>query len=385
MKDGSEREGGWGGGEGSDIITLAFALATSRKHQGPEAVNPLPSHPKGRDNDTHISAHEARSPRMGHDSSWCWRGLPFPVRTASTHAPCARLPRQGTDICAKFSLAACVELRCFRDVASEHAITTARAPNFAPSAPASSATHRSSMSSSRGYYPNSRVPLGTKVVTIADTIARATSESAAGTPCALVTTHPCIKPISSVLEPGRAIALPSGRAVRATIELGAVIGRRVRNISSHEAPDVVSGYVLALNLVAGCVGCPRSCAFACSSGALFDGFTPVSDFVPSRLLSRPADLAISLSIGRGAHAQAGAGVTAQALPGLIEFANATMTLEEGDLLLSGSPIPSFPVKAGDVIEGRLECCGQVLSSFVFAVEGSGAGLGDQGASKQGCD
>lgn len=56
------------------------------------------------------------------------------------------------------------------------------------------------------------------------------------------------------------------------------------------------------------------------------------------------------------------------IPQLIEHVSGIMTLEEGDLLLTGTPAGVGPVKAGDVITAGLEQDGKRLLGLEVGVE-----------------
>lgn len=57
------------------------------------------------------------------------------------------------------------------------------------------------------------------------------------------------------------------------------------------------------------------------------------------------------------------------IPQLIEYVSAVMRLEEGDLILTGTPKGVGPIKPGDVLTGSLNVVGvdKKLTGFRFGV------------------
>jgi len=85
----------------------------------------------------------------------------------------------------------------------------------------------------------------------------------------------------------------------------------------------------------------------------FDTFTPVGQFIPRSAVPDPHNLNLWLKIN-GQYKQNGTTSDMMfRIPKLIEHVSSIMTLEEGDLLLTGTPSGVGPVTPGDDVTGGL--------------------------------
>ncbi|EIN04431.1 hypothetical protein PUNSTDRAFT_55476 [Punctularia strigosozonata HHB-11173 SS5] len=161
-----------------------------------------------------------------------------------------------------------------------------------------------------------------------------------------------LKPTSSYLPSGGNIEIPRGVDAHHEVELGLVIGKSGRDISQANAFSHVAGYALALDMTGRNVqnevkkkGLPWTTAKG------FDTFTPISSFIPKDAVSDPQNLRLSMKVN-GIIKQDG--TTADMIfpiPRLIEHISSIMTLEEGDLVLTGTPSGVGPIVPGD----RISC------------------------------
>jgi acylpyruvate hydrolase len=163
-----------------------------------------------------------------------------------------------------------------------------------------------------------------------------------------------LKPTSSYIFSGGKVEIPRGTEVHHEVELGVVIGKGGRDISQAEAGDHVAGYALAIDLTARNMqqdvrkkGLPWS---ACKG---FDTFTPISQFIPKAEIPDPSNVLLQLKVNEKITQN---GTTADMIfkiPHLIEHVSSIMTLEEGDLILTGTPSGVGPIQPGDVMTATL--------------------------------
>ena len=98
----------------------------------------------------------------------------------------------------------------------------------------------------------------------------------------------------------------------------------------------------------------------------FDTFTPIGSFIPSSDIEDAQDLQLTLKINGVTKQEGSTGDMMFKIPQLIEHVSSIMTLEEGDLLLTGTPPGVGPLVAGDKVECRLEDReGRKLDELVF--------------------
>jgi 2-keto-4-pentenoate hydratase/2-oxohepta-3-ene-1,7-dioic acid hydratase in catechol pathway len=164
----------------------------------------------------------------------------------------------------------------------------------------------------------------------------------------VVPTEPLIflKPPSSLVRDGESIRLPSvSKRVEYEGEIGVVIGARLRKASPDEARHAVAGIVAANDVTARDLQQSDS-QWTRAKG--FDSFCAVGEVgVP------PADLA-SLTVTtrvNGEVRQRGRGAEMVFdIPAVLSYISAVMTLEPGDLVLTGTPEGVGTLAPGDVVE-----------------------------------
>ncbi|KAI0031478.1 hypothetical protein K488DRAFT_79017 [Vararia minispora EC-137] len=179
-----------------------------------------------------------------------------------------------------------------------------------------------------------------------------------------------LKPTTSYLPSGGFVEAPRGINLHHEVELGIVIGKNGRDISQDDAMGYVAGYALANDVTARNMQNEvkkRGLPWAASKG--FDTFTPISDFVPKEQVSDPHNLHLWLKVN-GEFRQRG--TTAEMIfriPRLIEHVSSIMALEEGDLLLTGTPAGVGPFNIDDDVScGLIDAStGQILAELQHGV------------------
>lgn len=155
-----------------------------------------------------------------------------------------------------------------------------------------------------------------------------------------------LKPPSAVLGPGEAIVLPpESSRVEYEAEIGVVIGRRIRRASPDEAMAAVRGFTCANDVTARDLQ-KTDGQWGRAKG--FDTFCPVGPTVATGL-----DWAALEVIGRvnGEERQRARATEMHfSIPVLLAFISDAMTLDPGDLVLTGTPAGVGPLHQGDVVE-----------------------------------
>ncbi|KAI0759502.1 hypothetical protein BC629DRAFT_1584324 [Irpex lacteus] len=186
-----------------------------------------------------------------------------------------------------------------------------------------------------------------------------------------------LKPTSSYLPSGGKVEIPRGIIAHHEVELGLVIGKGGRDISQANADSHIAGYALAVDMTARNLqdevkkkGLPWSAVKG------FDTFTPISSFVPRSLVTDVHNLNLQLKINGAVKQDGNTSDMIFKVPRLIEHISSIMTLEEGDLILTGTPSGIGPIKPGDEIECLLsDPHGKELAKLNFgAVDRSGGYL-----------
>ncbi len=162
-----------------------------------------------------------------------------------------------------------------------------------------------------------------------------------------------LKPPSSVIGPGQTILIPpQSQQVEHEAELAVVIGKRGRWISTSEALDHVLGYTIAIDVTA------RDLQFRdgqWTRGKGFDTFCPLGPWIETDF--DPTDALITCHVNGEMRQMASTQEMVFRVNQLISFASSIMTLEPGDVLLTGTPAGVSPLSPGDVVEASIDGLG----------------------------
>jgi 2-keto-4-pentenoate hydratase/2-oxohepta-3-ene-1,7-dioic acid hydratase in catechol pathway len=155
-----------------------------------------------------------------------------------------------------------------------------------------------------------------------------------------------LKPPSSLLGPGGEVRLPPESArVEHEAELAVVIGHRAKDVSAGDALAHVFGYACACDVTARDLQ-RKDVQFTRAKG--FDTFCPVGPWIETEL--DPAAVAVRCRVNGSTRQD---GTTAHMIfdvPTVVSYASRMMTLEPGDVILTGTPEGVGPLAAGDALE-----------------------------------
>jgi 2-keto-4-pentenoate hydratase/2-oxohepta-3-ene-1,7-dioic acid hydratase in catechol pathway len=156
-----------------------------------------------------------------------------------------------------------------------------------------------------------------------------------------------------VIGPGDKVLLPpQSQRVEHEAELAVVIGRRGRWISLEEALDYVLGYTIANDITA------RDLQFRdgqWTRGKGFDTFCPFGPWIETDF--DPSDALVTCHVNGEMRQMASTRDMVFSVRQLIAFISSVMTLEPGDLLLTGTPAGVGLLVPGDVVEVSIEGLG----------------------------
>jgi len=149
-----------------------------------------------------------------------------------------------------------------------------------------------------------------------------------------------------------------------------VIGEIARDIPSNKDPmDYVAGYALGLDMTARNLQ-PAATATGppWSRAKGYDTFCPISPFIPKEQISNPGDVELWLKVDGVLKQKGNTKDMIFPIPMLIQFVSSIMTLEPGDLILTGTPSGVGPVTAGQKVEAGLSAKPSANYSFSFLVK-----------------
>ena len=165
-----------------------------------------------------------------------------------------------------------------------------------------------------------------------------------------------LKPMSSLIGNGEAILIPEGVGrVDHEVELALIIGKAGRNIPKERALEHVGSLAVFNDVTARDIqnsyrkaGLP----WALSKG--MDTFAPMSEPKPLVAAHDIHDLEISCRVNGQVRQHGSTSMMIYTPEELIAFISRWMTLEEGDIIATGTPSGVGPIMPGDQIDMRIE-------------------------------
>ena len=173
--------------------------------------------------------------------------------------------------------------------------------------------------------------------------------------------EPFLKTPSAVISPGEAIVIPQDATeVQEEGELTVVIGKRCKGASSSDALSYVLGYTCG-NDVSGRQWQRDDLQWWRAKSS--DTFAPLGPFIVSDL--DPGNLDLQARVNGKVVQESNTSDLLHDVPRIIEFVSRVMTLEAGDVIMTGTPGHPADLNPGDTVEIEIEGIG-VLSNPVKA-------------------
>lgn len=170
-----------------------------------------------------------------------------------------------------------------------------------------------------------------------------------------------LKPPSTVVGPDAAVVYPKlSQRVDHEGELAVLIGKRCRHLTPDDAESVIFGYTMANDVTARDLQRQDG---QWTRGKGFDTFAPVGPWIDTNY--DPANREVICRVNGELRQSGNTNLLIYSIAHVLAFVTAFMTLEAGDLLLTGTPAGVGPVQPGDVMTVEVEGLG-VLSNPVVA-------------------
>ncbi len=179
-----------------------------------------------------------------------------------------------------------------------------------------------------------------------------------------------LKSVSAIVGPDDEIVmtelLKDGFPNTHEVELGVVIGKRMKNVAEADVMDYVFGYtvhndVSGRTLRTGATGTEGS-----SMTKGMDTFSPLGPYITLKEdVPDPHNLAMETKLNGEVVEMTNANTSymRHKIPGALSLLSQIMTLEPGDIIATGVPMPTAQLEAGDTVEITIERLG-TLRNFV---------------------
>lgn len=183
-----------------------------------------------------------------------------------------------------------------------------------------------------------------------------------------------LKPSSSVLKPNSGpFLVPSGVVAHHEVELAIILKKNLQNLpesfSPEEALDAIDGYALAIDFTARNVQDEaKKKGLPWSIGKGFDTFLPLSNFIEKSKIPDPYNVRLQLTVNGETKQDDLTNLMLFPIHKILSHMSCIMTLEKGDLILTGTPKGVGAVNPGDHVTASLSVGGEVVESLDFNAE-----------------
>jgi len=198
-----------------------------------------------------------------------------------------------------------------------------------------------------------------------------------------------LKPTSSILPPGAGpVIRPRGVDLHHEVELALIMGKQVKNLEPEDekgAFDAIesrstfrscdsqgnancTGYALSIDMTARNTqneakkkGLPWSIAKG------FDTFLPVSEIIPKSAIPDPHNVDLYLTVNGEDRQADNTELMLFRIPQILSDISKVMTLEKGDIVITGTPKGVGPVVPGDIMRAGIKVGGKELEEAKIEV------------------
>ena len=199
-----------------------------------------------------------------------------------------------------------------------------------------------------------------------------------------------LKPASSILPPGAGpVVRPRGVDLHYEVELALIMGKQVKDLEPTDekgALDAIEsmpltqyrclhkmltglGYALGIDMTA------RNAQNEAKKKGLpwdiakgFDTFLPVSEIIAKSAIPDPHNVELYLTVNNEHRQADSTELMLFRIPRILSDISKVMTLEQGDIVLTGTPKGVGPVVPGDIMRAGLKVGGKELPEAKIEVE-----------------
>ncbi|KAK3300051.1 uncharacterized protein B0H64DRAFT_315980 [Chaetomium fimeti] len=180
------------------------------------------------------------------------------------------------------------------------------------------------------------------------------------------------KPNSSILLPGEGpVIRPRGVNLHYEVELALILGKRVRDLNVQDeqgALDAIESYALSIDMTARNVqNEAKKKGLPWDIGKGFDTFLPVSNIISKAAIPDPHKIDLYLSVNDKVVQSDSTELMLFRIPKILSDISKVMTLEPGDIVLTGTPKGVGPVVPGDVMRAGIRVDGKELEEAKIEV------------------
>ena len=164
-----------------------------------------------------------------------------------------------------------------------------------------------------------------------------------------------LKPNSAIIYSGESVIIPvQSKCIHHEVELGIIIGKDGKNIPVKKAFEYIYGYSICLDITARDIQShakKNGLPWCIAKG--FDTFAPISEVIEKELVNDPQELEIKLLVNNQVKQRANTSQMIWSVSEIVSYVSDIMTLERGDLIMTGTPEGVDIIKKGDILQASL--------------------------------
>lgn len=142
-------------------------------------------------------------------------------------------------------------------------------------------------------------------------------------------------------------------------ELAVVIGKRAKNLTPENAREYILGFTCLNDVTARDV---QKSDGQWTRGKAMDGFAPIGPWITDE--TDGTDLKLETRLNGKIVQSSWTSMLMTKIPEMLAFITASMTLEPGDVVSTGTPAGIGPMQSGDVVEVEIESVGILRNHVV---------------------
>ena len=183
-----------------------------------------------------------------------------------------------------------------------------------------------------------------------------------------------VKTLNSILTEGKPIIYPrilyeneEFNRVDHEVELAFILSKRCKKVSSEHAFDYIQGYSVFLDITARKMQIfDRNKNLPWYRSKNFDTFSVIGPrIVPPNEIEDPHNLNIELKVNGEVKQSSNTSYMIFKIPRIMEYISSFLTLEQGDIVATGTPSGVGPIQPGDIIKASIEKVGEIRHNVVL--------------------
>lgn len=172
-----------------------------------------------------------------------------------------------------------------------------------------------------------------------------------------------LKAATTLIGPGESILHPSiSQRVDHEGELALVIGKRARYLNPQDAHNIILGYTCANDVTARDL---QKKDVQWTRGKNFDTFGPVGPWLDTTF--NPDNKTIRCLVNDEVRQESNTAKMVHTIGNVLAYVSQFMTLEPGDLVMTGTPDGVGPLNPGDIVTVEIEGLGSLLNPVIAGV------------------